>query len=365
MTTTASSSASYACGGCGARVEFAAGTTVLRCPYCGHERQVAESGQHVTEHAFASLAVLPRKPVAEIGKHRFRCEKCGAHTESDGLSEQCQFCGAPLVADELAPDLIVPEAVLPFAVDKAGVRTALQAWTSSRWFAPSALKKVSAAESLAGTYLPHWTFDANTESDYTGERGEHYWDTETYTETVDGQTVTRTRQVQRTRWYSARGTVARGFDDILVAATGHVTSQHLNALGPWPLGDAVAYTPDYLAGYQTLRYDTEPETGLETAKARMRPVIEADCRDDIGGDEQRVREVYTEYSDVTFKLLLLPVWIVCYLHAGRSFQVLVNGRTGEVLGERPYSIPKIAAAVAAAILALTLVILIVTMSRHR
>ncbi len=66
---------------------------------------------------------------------------------------------------------------------------------------------------------------------------------------------THTRQVQKTRWYPAAGTVARDFDDVLVAGTGRVMPEHLAKLSPWPLQQARAYQPDYLAGYETLRFD--------------------------------------------------------------------------------------------------------------
>jgi DNA-directed RNA polymerase subunit RPC12/RpoP len=358
------SPSSYPCNGCGARVEYAPGTNALRCPYCGHEQQVVATGREVREHAYAELAGLSRKPVGSVGAHVFRCQKCGAQTESNALSDRCQFCGAALVADPSLGDLIAPEAVLPFQLDRNGVRTALRRWASSRWFAPSTLKKVTEAESVKGTYLPHWTYDSRTASQYTGQRGEHYWVTETYTETVDGQQQTRTRQVQRTRWYPASGQVRRDFDDVLVAATQHVSGKQLDGLAPWPLEQAVPYQPDYLAGYQTLRYDVEPETGLDTAKGRMAPVIAEDCRRDIGGDEQQVHSVDTSYLDITFKLMLLPVWIACYLHAGRTYQVLVNGRTGEVLGQRPYSVGKIIAAVLAAIAAVAVIIVLFQLGHH-
>jgi DNA-directed RNA polymerase subunit RPC12/RpoP len=353
----------YPCTACGARVEYAPGGDVLRCPYCGHEQPVAAAVRQVREHAFTELAQLPRKPLASLAAQVFVCRKCGAQTQSQALSQACQFCGAPLVADASLGGQIAPEAVLPFEVDRAGVRAALRAWVASRWFAPSQLKKVTEAESLKGTYLPHWTFDAGTESDYRGERGEHYYVTETYTETVNGQSQTRTRQVQKTRWYNANGTVRRGFDDILVPATGHLSDKQLDKLTPWPLERAAAYQPDYLAGYDTLRYDVEPESGLQTAKERMAPVITEDCRRDIGGDEQRVHSVDTRYFDVTYKLMLLPVWIVAYLYAGRPWQVLVNARTGEVIGERPYSAAKITAAVVAALLLVTAIIVLIVMAR--
>ncbi|WP_213451683.1 hypothetical protein [Rhizomonospora bruguierae] len=363
MSDTAVSPPSYQCGGCGARVEYAPGTTVLRCPYCGHQQQIAGPVREVREHPFAELATLPRKPVASVGAYVFVCPGCGARTESDALAERCQFCAAPLVAEARAGELVAPEAVLPFAVDRAGVRTALGAWCRSRWFAPNSLKKVSEAETLKGTYLPHWTFDAHTVSDYLGQRGVYYYVTETYTVTVNGKSERRTRQVRRTRWYPASGRVSRDFDDVLVPATTRLPEKQLDRLTPWPLAEAVPYQAAYLAGYHALRYDTEPEAGLVGAKNRMAPVIERDCRRDIGGDEQRVTSVDTAYSDVMYKLLLLPVWIAAYLHAGRSYQVLVNARTGEVIGERPYSAAKIAATVVAALALVAAVVALYLVNR--
>ena len=351
------SQSQYPCSKCGANVEFAPGTTVLQCPYCGAQTPLQPTGVRVREHAYAEFAGLPRKPVATLAPHVFQCRGCGAVTESDKLSDRCQFCNAPLVADGAEGDMVTPEAVLPFELDQARLREALRKWASSRWFAPSGLKKVTAAESSRSTYLPHWTYDAYTVSAYQGERGDHYWETETYTENGE----TKTRQVQRTRWHSVRGMVDHGFDDVLVVGTSKVAPKHLAALEPWPLPSAEAYRPEYLAGHETLRYDVEPEQGLAEAKKTMQTVIQEDCRRDIGGDEQRVHNVDTEYRDLMFKLMLLPVWVACYLHAGKTYNILVNGRTGEVAGERPYSAAKIAAAIVLALLVIAAVIFAVVL----
>lgn len=345
----------YPCEQCGASVEFTAGTGALTCPYCGHVQHVAVAERDVREHDYAALAAAPRP--AAPATHDFRCGTCGAVTTSDHLSQRCGFCGSPMVAEVENLGLVEPEAVLPFEVDRASMQSRLREWVRSRWFAPSALKRVVSAEQAHGVYLPHWTFDARTRSQYTGQRGEHYWVTETYTTTdSEGRTRTETRQVRKTRWYPASGTVARDFDDVLVAGTGRVMPEHLAKLSPWPLQDARPYQPDYLAGYETLRYDVEPEAGLERAKGKMAPVIERDCRSDIGGDEQRVHQVHTNYSAVTYKLLLLPVWIATYLYGGKPFQVLVNARTGEVVGQRPWSAWKITLAVLAALLVVAAIV---------
>jgi DNA-directed RNA polymerase subunit RPC12/RpoP len=331
-------------------VEYAPGTNALRCPYCGFEQPVPATQEVVEEASYAAWAALPPKPTGHVAPHVLQCSTCGAQTESEDLSDRCPFCGAPIVAQVQAGELIAPEAVVPFDVDQRRASEAIIGWVRSRWFAPNKLKKVGAAETLKGTYLPHWTFDAETETDYTGQRGEHYYTTETYTVTVDGRQETRTRQVQHTAWYPASGHVARDFDDVLVPGTTKLSPERLEQLAPWPLERAVAYQPDYLSGYRTLRYDVQPDGGLQGAKQLMESVVEQDCRDDIGGDVQRVQWMNVQYANVMFKLVLLPVWIAAYVYAGRTFQVMVNAHTGEVVGERPYSKVKIAFAVLAALI---------------
>ncbi len=358
---TPSSSHSYPCQSCGARLEFAPGTNALRCPYCGHMQQLADTGRQVTEHSYDELARLPRKPVASLAANVFACQKCGAKTESDALADVCQFCGAAVVAEVSGGEMVVPEAVLPFVVDRSGVREALRKWVRSRWFAPSKLKRVSETEQVRGTYLPHWTYDARTVSDYTGQRGEHYYTTETYTDSDGNQ---QTRQVQHTRWYPASGTVSRDFDDVLVSGTRRLDNKYLDKLTPWPLHLAQPYQPDYLAGYTALRYEVEPEAGLEVAKGQMGKVIHTDCERDIGGDEQRVQSIQTRYFDLMFKLMLLPVWLAAYIYAGRTFQVMVNAHTGEVVGQRPYSVWKIIFAIFTAIAVISIIIVLIALGHH-
>jgi DNA-directed RNA polymerase subunit RPC12/RpoP len=350
----------FPCGGCGARLEFAPGTTGMRCPYCGYEQQITAGDRQIREYALAELATLPRKPVGQLGAYTYVCQRCAAQTQSNDSATLCQFCGTPLVIDPNASGQIQPEAVLPFVLDRNGVRESLGKWIKSRWFAPNALKKVSEAESTKGTYVPHWTYDSQTYSSYSGARGEHYYVTERFTNS-DGKT--ETRQVQKTRWYPVSGQVSRFFDDVLVPASMTVPPAKVDAIAPWPLPEAAPYQPQFMAGFHALRYDIEPETGLDEAKRRMDSIIQDDCRRDIGGDEQRVDGVNTNYTALTFKLMLLPIWIACYLYGGKTWQILVNGRTGEVHGERPYSKLKIFL-FALACLALVVVVLYLWLHGH-
>jgi DNA-directed RNA polymerase subunit RPC12/RpoP len=337
----------FRCPGCGADLQFAPEGGCLTCPYCGRQEQIAPAADSVEERSYEDYLRLHADQMGAlaVGALEVACQTCGATVTftPPSVAGECDFCGSPIVAQPRDADPVVaPEGVLPFKVTQVQATDAIGNWLGSLWFAPNSLKKMARAEGVGGVYIPFWTYDAYTQSEYVGERGEHYYETETYTETdAQGNTQTKTRQVQRTRWYNTSGTVERWFDDILVAATKSITPARLAALEPWDLGELTAYDPAYLSGYKAQRYQVDLAEGFELAKRTAEPVIESDVRHDIGGDEQRVSRVSTAYSAITFKHLLLPVYVGAYRFNNRVFQLAVNGRTGEVQGERPYSAWKI------------------------
>jgi hypothetical protein len=219
-------------------------------------------------------------------------------------------------------------------------------WLGRLWFAPSGLVEFTRkGRALNGIYVPYWTFDADTRSRYRGQRGVYYYETQTVTVNVNGRAERRQQQVRRTRWYPASGSVARRFDDVLVTASASLPQPFGDELTPWDLGELVPYQPDYLAGFRAEGYTIPLAEGHKTARQRMAAVITRDVAMDIGGDEQRIEGIDTQHSAETFKHILLPVWTAAYKYNGKSYLFLVNGQTGEVQGERPYSIWKIMFAV--------------------
>jgi len=119
-------------------------------------------------------------------------------------------------------------------------------------------------------------------------------------------------------------------------------------LAPWSLPALVPYAPDYLAGFDAEGYTVDLAPAHDQAQEEMSWVIHQDVLQDIGGDEQRVDTVDTDWSEETFKHILLPIWLAAYKYNGKSYRFLVNGQTGKVQGERPWSAWKIAFAVLAA-----------------
>ena len=356
----------HPCPSCGAELVFDPESAGLVCPYCGTKVAIADSAGQVEERPYEEF-LRPSAAQLEVlaaGALEVTCQRCGATVTftPPEVAGECSFCGSTMVAQPKAADPIVgPESVLPFAITPQQATAAFKAWLAGLWFAPNALKRLARHQSIDGVYLPLWAYDPDTVSDYAGERGEYYYVTETYTETdSQGRQVNRTRQVRHTRWYPASGRVARPFDDVLVPATTSVSRSRLDSLQPWDLARLRPYEPAFLSGFKAQRYQVDLAAGFELAKQVMVPVIVQDAAADIGGDEQRVHDVRTVYSSITFKHLLLPVYLGAYRFKEKSYQVMVNARTAEVQGDRPYSPWKIAFLV----LFILLVVLIVLYLRQ-
>jgi hypothetical protein len=354
----------YICPGCGADLLFEPHDGSLTCPYCHRKEVIPQSTTEVVERSYEEYLQAPENRLATMAADALevKCQSCYATVTftPPEVAGECSFCGNPIVAQpQAANPLVAPEAVLPFQITRKQADEAIKQWLSSRWFAPNALKKMAYREGVNGIYLPHWTYDSHTLSYYNGERGEHYYDTEYYTERdAQGNTTQKTRQVQKTRWYPAAGQVERWFDDVLVTASKSVHKQRLESLGAWDLNMLKPYDPAYLSGFKAQRYELEFTEGFEEAKQQMAPVIESDVRSDIGGDVQRIDTIQTSYSGITFKHILLPIYLGAYRFNQKVYQVMVNARTGVVQGERPYSFWKIFFLVLAIIALIVIIVLI-------
>jgi len=341
----------YPCLRCGGELEWDIGQQQLTCPFCGNRQEVLDPDVEVVEHdlreALAALdAGLTGRTGAQVeGEREVVCQNCGGRTTFTGTltATRCPYCATPIQRDDVheAPARLAVDGVLPFTIDERTADAAIERWIGSRWFAPNEFKRYATAGSFNSVYCAYFTYDATTTTRYTGRRGDHYT-------VVVGSGQDR-RTETRTRWSPAAGTVRNHFDDLPVCANDGLDRRHVEALEPWPTAEARPFNPEYLAGHLARTYDHDVRTCLQPAKARMEDAIRDAVRRDIGGDVQQISSMGVHYERLGYKHLLLPVWLLTVVHAGAPFQVLINGVTGEVHGQRPYSAVKIAVAVVAAL----------------
>ena len=344
----------HECPACGAQAEWNAATQKLLCPFCGTEspyRIDRETGKVKEVDLVSTLRALPEEARGwQDDRRSVQCQSCRAVMvfEAARVGQNCEFCGSPALVDYTeikAP--IRPQGVLPFRIDAGRVRDAIRGWWRSKWFAPGALARIALVDTVRSIYIPYWTFDAAVHCPWDAEAGYHYY--------VPVATKQGTRMERRTRWESASGVVDTFFDDEPVPGTQGLPVDLLRQVEPFPTGEVVSYDTAFLSGHVVEHYKVVLIEAAQRAQDQMHARLEQMCGQQVPGDTYRNLQIHPDYSQRTFKHVLVPVWVLSYTYGARAFQVIVNGYTGTIAGRYPKSVWKILLLVVAAVLAALLV----------
>lgn len=224
-----------------------------------------------------------------------------------------------------------PKALVPFQIDRAKAQAEFRRWVERLEVAPAELRRFAQGDgALTGTYLPYWTYDCSTDSSYDGEQGK-----DSYELQDDVARPGQQKRVKTTEWTAVSGRVARFHDDVLVLASKSLAPSLRGAAMAWSLKSLVPYRAEYVSGYRAQAYEVGLAASYPIAKETIDANVMTAARAEIGGDQQRLTGVETQYSGLTFKHVLLPVWVSAYRYKDKTFRFLINGQTGEVAGESP------------------------------
>ncbi len=333
-----------ACESCGAPVE--AGDRF--CNACGAPQPAA------------AQVVLAEEVVAS---RRFHCQTCGADTAvpPDTRSFTCPFCDSNYVVElpATATGRQAPEFVIGFAVTPEEALIKFRRWLAEgSWFRPGDLATASIEDKLKGVYVPFWSFSMLAESKWSAEIGEYWQRTQTYTTIENGQTVTRTRTVTETEWRPLAGRHHEYYSGFLVSGSRGLPQADAESIKPFQLAALKRYEPSYLAGWLSEEYSIGRDEALAICQQEFARREETACEDFLPGDTYSSLEAMTAFSRVNSDLVLLPVYILSYRYGGKLFRFLVNGQTGRIAGQKPFSLRRIAKVIAVVLGVLLLVGLI-------
>jgi len=324
------------CPSCAAEMVYSPEENMLICPYCGSRREIAVSDAAIEEHAFENSQSRPEE--WGVSTKVIHCSNCGANmvAESNITAQVCAYCGSPMISQSENADSVPPESLIPFKISSDTAKQYFKDWVKSRFYAPRALREQNRLqERLRGVYVPHFTYDCNTESDYHAQAGTHYYSTEMVSVMRDGKSVMESRAVTRTSWAPVSGHFSHGFDDVLILASKNIDDNLIRL--EYNLKELVPYQKEYLYSFLAENNSISREDCWKSAQG----VIERNLRDKIRGsiaaDEVKDLTFSTSYRNITFKSVLLPVWISSYLFKGKTYRFMVNGQSGEVKGNSPVS----------------------------
>lgn len=363
------STRSFPCASCGSQLEFIPGLQALQCSHCGketpleaHSLDAYSLDAYSVEARAAALQELDYKTwLARAAEHEPRIERqvvtcpgCGSSTQlpQNVMSAKCPFCVAPLLATNAhAEQLIKPRAMLVFQIDAEKARQGFEQWVKSLKYAPSDLKKsLLEVGELKAVYLPFWTFDCTTITSY--KRLRKNWRGSSLGLLLGGLLRTLPEGRLHTLFCASRQ-VLLDYDDLITPASLSLSSEYLTALDPWATDHLVPYREDVMAGFTVEVAQVGLVSGFDAACRRMQKTALARV---VGPTWHALQEVISfspAYYGITFRQVLLPVWITTFRHQNKTWQIVINGHTGKVYGRRPWSSLKmLGLPIAAAVLTL-------------
>ena len=327
----------YPCNSCNSKMHYSAEREKLYCNYCGIEEDFEKASDKVKEIPLhEAVKAMQSFSPQSIDKIVIACLSCHSEImiQSNEVYIRCSFCGSEKVnKGAYKKNLIQPQGIIPFSISKQAAKDAFNAWIKEGWFRPNSLRTASFLESLKGIYLPFWTFDAATYSEWVGEQGIYYY----VTVSRNGK---RQRQ-RRTRWHHKSGSFHYNFDDVLIAGSSNIALNIIENIYPYNLKAVINYLPELMIGWDAQIYNIEIDKAYAAADLRMHNMLYKEASRHLGGDTQRNLQVSSDFSAQTYKHIILPIWICTYTYHGKIYQFAVNGQAGKIEGEKPYSRVKI------------------------
>lgn len=340
----------YSCPQCGAPVSYNPNTCMLECSYCGFKQKI--DGQTSDEEFSFEDADKNADSSWNADTKVIKCENCGAENvvANDAISSTCPFCGSNQVIDTSELAGIKPHRIIPFQVSLTDAKATYIKWVKKRFFSPKAVKKQRVKVNVSGVYLPIWTFDTDTFTKYDGYLGEYY--------TVTVGSGKNRHTVTRTRWFRISGTTQLAFDDIVINAGVQITQSEINRISPFGTNESYLYEKKYLVGFTAEHYHVKLNAAWDNAKTIVAPKIKMKILSKYHYDVVGKIDMKTNYNNIKYKYVLIPVWIGTYRYNNKTYRFLVNGETGKLSGKAPTSALKVTILVLLIVLVAVAVLLI-------
>jgi DNA-directed RNA polymerase subunit RPC12/RpoP len=322
----------FKCPQCGATTAYSLEDGGLTCTYCNYyesPKSVAV-GKRADEFEFKVETLERAAQGWGEARKELSCQRCGAAVSlpPESLTVTCPFCGSNKVIQRQAPqDILRPRYLVPFKIEPHACRAAVQTWLGSSWMTPASLQQVSRVGDFTPIYIPFWTFDSACKAGWKAQVGHEV--TERYYQ--DGEWKTRTR----IDWRWESGHVQASYDDVLINGTQKLSPVLLERISNFNLSALTPYEPRFLAGLQAQAYDIPLETAWEQGREVMRERTRQACRSQASTSLVRNFSMSLDFSEESWRYILLPLFISVYQYESNAYQIMVNGQSGAVSGQRP------------------------------
>jgi hypothetical protein len=332
----------FTCPHCGGRMAFSPQVGRLACEFCGRQ-QAGEMQAHAGDPEQVLDFTLPTTAGHRWAEAQPRlvCAQCGAVSilPRGQVSEQCAYCGSnQLVPSASTEEIIDPQSIVLMKVDAPQAQRAAKQWLGSGLFAPDDLVDAVQRFHLRPGYYSCWSFDGTLEVRWSCE--------------------VKVGEGKNAYWEPRSGTETGFFDDVLAPGVRALAAHELSSIEPFDLKQAVEFKPEVLAGWPAVIYDRSLADASLLAREKVHRKLRSQLyyRVEAGSEKRNLNSSGGNWSGMTYRHVLLPVWIGGYHYRGKEYHLLVNGQSGKVGGVKPRDPVKLAVGVLIAVVALALLV---------
>lgn len=327
----------FKCPKCGATTAYNLETHQITCEHCGYSEIPEEEHLGRAAESFEFLVeTLARseKGWGEIRKE-MACQSCGGvmSVPPDTLSFSCPFCGSNKVLfREPLEDVLRPRYLIPFQVNRTDCQEIIRKWLGKSWMVSSELRKIAGdgqrmVEKLNPLYIPYWTFGSTCHAT---------WKAQVAHETIERHLINgEMREFHKVTWREEAGKVEKIFSDLLVPGTTRLNMSALGKIDAYKIEDLVLYSPGLLAGMQAQAYDLPLEEAWDAGRQIIREQMRQACLDRVSSTQVRAFTMSLDFSNESWRYILAPIYTGIYHYNNKTFQILINGQTGQISGPRP------------------------------
>ena len=256
----------------------------------------------------------------------YNCSSCGAQLMVDQVTAvtSCPYCGNNAVVPGQLSDVLKPDYVIPFKLDKDAAVQALKRYYGGKPLLPNDFTANNHIEEIQGIYVPFWLYTGIGDIDATFE-GRNI---RTWSDSKNMYTETDHYELSRS------GTMK--FKAVPVDGSSKMPDAHMDALEPYDYSELTPFSVAYLPGFITDRYDLD----VEECDSRARGRVATTCADVIeqtvtGFMESNVTSTNADITWTNISYALLPVWMLHTRWNGQDYLFAMNGQTGKFIGDLP------------------------------
>ncbi|MCL2127187.1 MAG: hypothetical protein FWH38_02935 [Treponema sp.] len=326
----------YKCPNCGGTVNFDSSVQKLKCPSCDTEFEIealeeyqkdssAPQGDTFNWNTGTAGTAWDGSELDDLSSGS--CPSCGAELIGDKntIAMVCPCCGNAQIVQKRISGLLKPNYCMPFQLDKKAAVKALKAFCKKKRLLPNFFLTENHINSIQGMYAPFWLFDAKASAHitYRASRIGRVWGDSNYIYT-------------QTDHYSVVRSGSLDFEKVPVDGSEKLDDAYMDAIEPFDYNQIKDYTSAYLAGYSAEKYDVSAEKSKERASARIKQSIEMEfARSVTGFTTVSVQSSSVEVGNGKVSYAMIPLWILNTKYRKKSYQFIMNGQTGRLVGRLP------------------------------